>query len=83
MRPSTLLDCHSNAHGFLNKTLVSLWRERSVEHSVEPLKTLPLGLFTKQLGRLAEAGVQRVMLQWLDLDDLDGLEALARGVLSA
>jgi len=33
------------------------------------------------LGRLAEAGVQRIMLQWLDLDDLDGLEALARGVL--
>lgn len=35
----------------------------------------------EQLGRLAEVGVQRVMLQWLDLDDLDGLEALARGVL--
>ena len=35
----------------------------------------------EQLGRLAEVGVQRVMLQWLDLDDLDGLEALARTVL--
>jgi F420-dependent oxidoreductase-like protein len=35
----------------------------------------------EQLGRLAEAGVQRVMLQWLDLDDLDGLEALAQAVL--
>jgi F420-dependent oxidoreductase-like protein len=34
-----------------------------------------------QLGELAEAGVQRVMLQWLDLDDVDGLEALAVGVL--
>jgi hypothetical protein len=34
-----------------------------------------------QLGRLAEAGVQRVMLQWLNLDDLDGLEAMATGVL--
>jgi alkanesulfonate monooxygenase SsuD/methylene tetrahydromethanopterin reductase-like flavin-dependent oxidoreductase (luciferase family) len=33
------------------------------------------------LGRLEEAGLQRVMLQWLDLDDLDGLEALARAVL--
>ncbi len=32
----------------------------------------------EQLGRLAEAGVQRVMLQWLDLDDLDGLAALAQ-----
>ncbi len=35
----------------------------------------------EQLGRLSEVGVQRVMLQWLDLDDLDGLEALARTVL--
>ena len=35
----------------------------------------------RQLERLAEAGLQRVMLQWLDLDDLSGLEALARAVL--
>jgi F420-dependent oxidoreductase-like protein len=34
-----------------------------------------------QLGELDEAGVQRVMLQWLDLDDIDGLEALAQGIL--
>ena len=34
-----------------------------------------------QLGELAEVGLQRVMLQWLDLDDLDGLEALAKTVL--
>ena len=31
----------------------------------------------EQLHTLAQAGVQRVMLQWLALDDLDGLEALA------
>lgn len=30
---------------------------------------------------LAEKGVQRVMLQWLDLDDLDRLEAMAKTVL--
>jgi hypothetical protein len=30
-----------------------------------------------QLADLAAAGVQRVMLQWLDLDDLNGLEVLA------
>jgi alkanesulfonate monooxygenase SsuD/methylene tetrahydromethanopterin reductase-like flavin-dependent oxidoreductase (luciferase family) len=34
-----------------------------------------------QLGQLAEAGAERVLLQWLDLDDLDGLEALAQTVL--
>jgi F420-dependent oxidoreductase-like protein len=36
----------------------------------------------EQLSSLAEAGVQRVMLQWLEVDDLDGLETLARSVLS-
>ncbi len=36
----------------------------------------------EQLGRLAEVGVQRVMLQWLDLDDLEGLEGLAKEVLA-
>jgi F420-dependent oxidoreductase-like protein len=34
-----------------------------------------------QLKDLAEAGVQRVMLQWLDLDDIDGLEAIALEVV--
>jgi F420-dependent oxidoreductase-like protein len=34
------------------------------------------------LRELSQAGVQRVMLQWLELDDLDGLEALARAVLA-
>jgi F420-dependent oxidoreductase-like protein len=34
-----------------------------------------------QLAAFAAAGVQRIMLQWLDLDDLDGLEALAKAVL--
>lgn len=34
-----------------------------------------------QLGRYAEGGVQGVQLQWLDLDDLSGLELLAAEVL--
>ena len=35
----------------------------------------------EQLKVLEEVGLQRVMLQWLDLDDLAGLEALAKAVL--
>lgn len=35
----------------------------------------------EQLTALEEVGVQRVMLQWLELDDLEGLEALAKAVL--
>jgi F420-dependent oxidoreductase-like protein len=35
----------------------------------------------EQLGNLDEAGVERVMLQWLETDDIDGLEAMAQSVL--
>jgi F420-dependent oxidoreductase-like protein len=35
----------------------------------------------EQLGQYAGAGAQRIMLQWLDLDDLDGLEDVARSLL--
>ena len=37
--------------------------------------------FVDRLGRLSDVGVQRVMLQWLEPDDLDGLEAVAGSVL--
>jgi len=39
------------------------------------------GEIVERLGLLSEAGVQRVMLQWLEVDDLDGLEAMAHSVL--
>jgi hypothetical protein len=35
----------------------------------------------EQLSELEKAGIQRLMLQWLDLDDLKGLSALAKAVL--
>ncbi len=35
----------------------------------------------EQIAALGRAGVQRLMLQWLDSDDLDGLAALAEAVL--
>jgi alkanesulfonate monooxygenase SsuD/methylene tetrahydromethanopterin reductase-like flavin-dependent oxidoreductase (luciferase family) len=35
----------------------------------------------EQLAELEKAGIQRLMLQWLELDDLKGLSALARAVL--
>jgi len=34
----------------------------------------------EQIASLEQAGVQRVMLQWLDLDDLAGLERLAKSI---
>jgi F420-dependent oxidoreductase-like protein len=35
----------------------------------------------EQLKQLDQAGVQRVMLQWIDLDDIEGLEIIAQQVL--
>ena len=34
----------------------------------------------EQLIELEQVGVQRVMLQWMELDDMDGLEALRKAV---
>jgi alkanesulfonate monooxygenase SsuD/methylene tetrahydromethanopterin reductase-like flavin-dependent oxidoreductase (luciferase family) len=34
-----------------------------------------------QINKLEKAGVQRLMLQWLDLDDIDSLRALAEAIL--
>ena len=34
-----------------------------------------------QLQALEQAGLQRIMLQWLDLEDLESLETLAKGIL--
>lgn len=39
------------------------------------------GEFVERLGQLSDAGVERVMLQWLETDDLDDLEFLAGEVL--
>jgi alkanesulfonate monooxygenase SsuD/methylene tetrahydromethanopterin reductase-like flavin-dependent oxidoreductase (luciferase family) len=39
------------------------------------------GEIVERLARLSEAGVQRVMLQWLEVDDIDALEAMAHTVL--
>src|SRR5215208_614125 len=39
------------------------------------------GEVKEQLQKLEQAGLQRIMLQWLDLDDLESLEVLAKGIL--
>jgi F420-dependent oxidoreductase-like protein len=35
----------------------------------------------QQLHHLSTVGIQRTMLQWLDMDDIEGLEAMAKSVL--
>jgi F420-dependent oxidoreductase-like protein len=40
-------------------------------------------MMVDQIGQYVEAGVERFMLQWLDQDDIEGLELIARDVLPA
>ena len=56
-----------------NRTVEQLQERGVVAGSAEQVK--------EQLGKLEEAGLQRIMLQWLDLDDLEGIEALAKTIL--
>jgi F420-dependent oxidoreductase-like protein len=56
------------------------------KHSRSELAALGLVIGTPseildQLEAIQLAGVERVMLQWIDLDDLEGLELLAKSVL--
>jgi F420-dependent oxidoreductase-like protein len=55
------------------RTLTALQQDGIVTGSPAAVK--------EQLAALEQVGLQRIMLQWLDLDDLDGLEALAKAVL--
>ena len=56
-------------------------RARGVEREALRARGILVGTAAEirdQLEALAMAGVQGVMLQWLDLDDIEGLEALAK-----
>ena len=56
-----------------NKTIEQLHQQGMIAGSASVVRD--------QLLELEAAGLQRIMLQWLDLDDLVGLEALAKAVL--
>jgi alkanesulfonate monooxygenase SsuD/methylene tetrahydromethanopterin reductase-like flavin-dependent oxidoreductase (luciferase family) len=63
-------------------------RQRAASRNTTPEEIRGRGLvfgtasqIVDQLGEIAKAGAYRVMLQWLDLDDLDRLEAMAKAVL--
>jgi F420-dependent oxidoreductase-like protein len=58
---------------FYGKTLQEVQQGGAVAGSLSAIK--------EQLQALEQAGLQRIMLQWLDLDDLESLEVLAKGIL--
>ena len=56
------------------------------EYTVDDLMSRGLivgtpSMWVDQIGKYVEAGVERFMLQWLDLDDLEGLEIIANKIL--
>jgi F420-dependent oxidoreductase-like protein len=54
-------------------TVAELQKSGAVAGSLSEIKA--------QLSRLEQAGLQRIMLQWQDLDDLESLQVLAEGIL--
>ncbi len=69
-----------------DSALAARLNARGGKWSVEELKQRGLlvgtpGEVIEQIQRLSAVGVQRLMLQWLDLNDMEGLEDLAREVL--
>jgi F420-dependent oxidoreductase-like protein len=58
---------------FYGKTLEEVQQNGVVAGSSSAVK--------EQLRALEQAGLQRIMLQWLDLDDLESLDALAKAIL--
>lgn len=56
------------------------------QHSIDDLRKRGLivgtaDMILNQINKLERAGVHRLMLQWLDLDDIDGLRAMAEAIL--
>jgi F420-dependent oxidoreductase-like protein len=58
---------------FYGKTLEEVQQRGAVAGSLSDIR--------ERLRALEAVGLQRIMLQWLDLDDLESLEVLAKGVL--
>jgi F420-dependent oxidoreductase-like protein len=59
--------------GFYGRSLEQIQQRGIVAGSLDDIR--------EQLLALEQAGLQRIMLQWLDLDDLESMEVLAKGVL--
>ena len=67
----------------INSLIDEIYQGRRTKEDLKELGVVvgTANQIVEHLGSLSEAGVQRVMLQWLNLDDIDRLEAMANGVL--
>jgi F420-dependent oxidoreductase-like protein len=82
VRRSLMTGCVFGTSDARVKEASKLYGDATLEELREDGKIVGTGAqVSDQLANLAETGLHRVMLQWLDLDDLDGLEGLANAVL--
>ncbi len=59
-----------------------LEKEPGEHNNDDPRRIIGTGsAVVDQIGKFVEAGVERIMLQWLELDDIEGIESLAKEVL--
>ena len=71
------LHSHANdpqlAHLSLDETIATLVKQHEIVGTPD--------MILEQIQMYADAGVQELMLQWFDFDDIDGLRAFAKSVL--
>jgi alkanesulfonate monooxygenase SsuD/methylene tetrahydromethanopterin reductase-like flavin-dependent oxidoreductase (luciferase family) len=90
----SLLDERGRAHSEVKRSLMTRinfakddadWQAIKVERKLdENSKNTIFGtasMVIDKIGEYVDAGVERFMLQWLELDDLDRIEQMARDVL--
>jgi F420-dependent oxidoreductase-like protein len=81
VRRSMMTGCVFGKDDTTLRKKVSEYRQTLEELQHRGVVAGSIGEVKQQLAALEEAGLQRIMLQWLSLDDLESLEALAKGVL--
>jgi F420-dependent oxidoreductase-like protein len=89
-----LLDARQRASGEVKRSLMTRidfayddadWKRIQTERSLSDTPTNTFAgtasMVIDQIGAYVDAGVERFMLQWIQLDDLDRIEAVAQAVL--
>lgn len=82
VRRSVLTGCITGANRKEIEENATRWLPKDLnEEQIRAVLMGSGGAIVEQIGALGEAGVQEVMLVWFDLQDLAGLERLAKDVL--
>jgi len=81
VRRSMMTGCVFGRNDAALKTKLNMYGQTLEEIRQQGNVAGSLSAIQEQLQTLEQAGLQRIMLQWLDLDDLESLEVLAKHIL--